>query len=175
MVSLLASSIVILALTHLAATLVGAGSITVAEWQYFRALSDGRIDDGERSHLVTLFFSLRFALILVLLTDIALGFVLFALPGAPTLSLTISYWFEMLIVLTLIFASWLRFYGHIPFWAGSATAFTGWWYLFGINLGYIPVSNFGAAVIGFIINIAIIAALFGYVRFLVREQSTKYS
>ena len=128
---LLASSIVLLALAHLAATLVGAGSITVAEWQYFRAISDGRISAGERSYLVALFFSLRFALVLVMLVDIVLGFVLYAVPGAPALSLTAPYWFEMVLVLVLIATSWLRFHGRIPFWAGSAIAFTGWWYLAG--------------------------------------------
>ncbi len=170
---LLSSSIVILVLAHIAATLVGVGSITVAEWQYFRALSDGRIDDGERAHIVSLFFSLRFALTLVLLIDILLGFVVFMSPQILSLASSVPYWFEMFIILSLITASWLRFHGRIPFWAGSAVAFTGWWYLFGMNLGYIPVESFGAAVIGFIVSIAVISGVFGYARFLARSYAQK--
>ncbi len=173
MTSFLTISIVILVFAHIAATLVGVGSITVAEWQYFRALSDGRIDDGERAHLVALFFSLRFALTLVLLTDILLGFAIFLFPHAPELVLSTPYWFEMFIILALIIASWLRFHGRIPFWAGSAVAFTGWWYLVGMNLGYIPVESFFAAVIGFIVSIAVISGVFGYARLLAQGYSQK--
>lgn len=173
MVSFLTSSIVILVLAHMAATLVGVGSITVAEWQYFRALSDGRIDDGERAHLVALFFSLRFALTLVLLTDILLGFAVFLFPHAPEIGLSAPYWFEMFIILSLIIASWLRFHGRIPFWAGSAVAFTGWWYLAGMALGYIPVESFGAAVIGLVVSVAVISGVFSYARFLAKGYSQK--
>ncbi len=170
MTSLFASSVVVLILVHLAATLTGAGSITVAEWQYFRALMDGRIDEGEKAHLRALFFSLRSALILMVFTDIVLSFVLFMLPGAPAISLTAHYWFGLFIAVVLVAVSWLRFHGRIPFLAGSSIAFTGWWYLAGIDMGYVPIRNFETALLGFVISIGIISAIFWFVRSLVRAQ-----
>lgn len=170
---ILTTSIVVLMFTHLAATIFGAGSITIAEWRYFRALSDGRIDDGERAHLVALFFSLRFALVLVLLTDVAAGIALYILPTSISLALTATYWFEMLVILVLILVSWMRFHGRVPFWVGSAIAFTGWWYLVGISLGYVPVTNFMAASIGFIVSALIIAGIFSYARVVAHGQAGK--
>ncbi|VAW32104.1 hypothetical protein MNBD_CPR01-407 [hydrothermal vent metagenome] len=169
--SLLASSAVVLVLVHLASTLVGAGSITVAEWQYFRALMDGRIDDGERAHLVALFFSLRFALVLMVLTDIAIATVLFFLQGAHPFGLNAIYWFGLSLAVILAGVSWLRFNARIPFWAGSAIAFSGWWYLAGMDMGYIPISGYFSAMLGFIVSVGVISALFGFVRFLVRLQA----
>ncbi len=168
--SFLASSVIVLVVVHLIATLLGAGSITVAEWQYFRALMDGRIDAGERAHLNALFFSLRYALVLMVLADVVLSVALYALPGAPAITLTAPYWLEMVLTILLIGASWLRFHGRIPFWAGSAIAFTGWWYLAGLDLGFLPVAGFGSAFVGFIVSVALIAVLFRYARFLVRAR-----
>ncbi len=168
--SVLASGIVALFLAHLFAVLFGAGSITFAEWQYFRAIRDGHIDEGERAHLSTLFFSLRFALVMVVLVDIALGIALYIAASPVVLALTSMYWFEMLIVLVLIITSWLRFHGRIPFWAGSSIAFVGWWYLVGMDIGFVPIEGFTSALLGFIISIFILAGLFGYVRFLVRTS-----
>ncbi len=169
--SFIASSVVVLVLLHLASTFVGAGSITIAEWRYFRALMDGRIDDGERAHLVALFFSLRFALVLMVLTDILLSVALFMLPGTSNITLTAPYWFGLSIATLLVGVSWLRFHGRIPFWAGSAFAFTGWWYLAGIDMGYVPIASFGSALIGFVISVGVISVIFGFMRFLVRLQA----
>ncbi len=170
---ILTTSIVVLMFTHLAATIFGAGSITIAEWRYFRAISDGRIDDGERAHLVALFFSLRFALVLVLLTDVAAGFALYILPTSISLALTTTYWFEMFVIFVLVLVSWMRFHGRVPFWIGSSIAFTGWWYLVGVSLGYVPVTNFAAAVIGFFVSAIIIAGIFGYARIIARRQVSR--
>jgi len=166
-----ASVIAALFIAHLFAVLLGAGSITFAEWQYFRAIADGRIDEGERSHLSALFFSLRFALVMMVLVDIVLGIVLYIAASSVVPALTSMYWFEMLIVLTLIATSWLRFHGHIPFWAGSSIAFVGWWYLAGMDIGFVPIEGFASALLGFVISIFVLAGLFGYVRFLVRSSS----
>ena len=117
--SALDTTVVALFIAHIIAVSFGAACITFAEWRYFRAISDGKIDLGERAHLVALFFSLRFALVMVILVDIALGFTLYVLGSNFTPALTASYWFETLIIFTLILVSWLRFHGRIPFWAGS--------------------------------------------------------
>ncbi|HQU07671.1 MAG: hypothetical protein B7X04_01915 [Parcubacteria group bacterium 21-54-25] len=171
--SVLVPIAVALFVAHMLATFLGASSITFAEWQYFHAIVDGRIEAGERAHLVTLFFSLRFALIMVLLVNILLGFVLAAAGSSFVPGLTTAYWFEMGIILVLITTSWLRFHGRIPFWAGSSIAFVGWWYLAGMDLGFVPVTDFAAAALGFAVSVIVLAALFGYVRFLVRSSSLR--
>lgn len=168
--SVLDTVVVALFVSHIIAVSFGAACITFAEWRYFRAIADGKIDSGERAHLVTLFFSLRFALVMVILVDIALGFALYVLGSSLTPSLTPSYWFETLIIFTLIFVSWLRFHGRIPFWAGSSIAFVGWWYLVGMDIGFVPIAGIGTAIFGFVASVVVMAALFGYTRFIVRTQ-----
>jgi len=163
--------LIALFIAHLVATLVGAGSIVLAEWRYFRAIVDGRIDAGERAHLVTLFFSLRFALIAVLIINILFGIVFLIVPHPLAPSLVTMYWFEMFIIFTLLIVSWLRFHGRIPFWAGSSFAFVGWWYLVGVDLGLVPTASFTADLLGFFLSVFVVALLFGYVRFLVAHSA----
>lgn len=152
---------------YILSSLLGASSITVAQWQYLRARADGRIDEGERAHLNTLFFSLRYALVIMVIAQIILGLLLFMTPHVFTIQFITTYLFEFSIAVVLVITSWLRFHGRIPFWAGSAIPFVGWWYLVEINLGYITVINAGFAFTGFIINVVLVAALFAGAHYLV--------
>ncbi len=152
--------IAVLSVVHTLSTFFGASSITIAQWQYFRARRDGHIDEGERAHLVTLFFSLRYALVVMIAMHLLLGLLLLINPHFFTAQFITLYLFELGIAFVLAATSWLRFHGRIPFWAGSAIAFVGWWYLAEIDLGYLVITGGISATIGFIANVAIIAALF---------------
>ncbi len=152
---------------YILSALLGASSITVAQWQYLRARTDGRIDEGERAHLNTLFFSLRYALVIMVIAQFILGILLFITPHIFTTQFITTYLFELSIAIILVVTSWLRFHGRIPFWAGSAISFVGWWYLAEINLGYITITSAGFAFIGFIINIVLVTALFTAAHYLV--------
>ncbi len=145
---------------HTLSTFLGAASITVAQWQYFRARRDGRIDDGERAHLVTLFFSIRYALVVFVIAHLILGLVILIVPHVFTGRFIEMYLFEFGVAAVLAVTSWLRFSGRIPFWAGSAIAFVGWWYLAEIDLGYMVITGTISTIVGFIMNIIIVAGLF---------------
>lgn len=145
---------------HALSALLGASSITVAQWKYFRARRDGHIDEGERAHLVILFFSIRYALIAFVIAHIILGLLLLITQQMFIGRFLEIYLFEFGIAVVLAVTSWLRFHARIPFWAGSAISFVGWWYLAEIYLGYLNIVNSISAVFGFIANIIIIAGLF---------------
>ncbi|HEC94249.1 MAG TPA: hypothetical protein ENI56_02685 [Candidatus Kaiserbacteria bacterium] len=145
---------------HALSAFLGAASITIAQWQYFRARRDGHIDEGERAHLVTLFFSVRYALVTFIITHLILGLLLLTVPHVFTGRFIEMYLFEFGVAVVLAVTSWLRFHARIPFWAGSAIAFVGWWYLAEIDLGYLVITGAVSATLGFIANIIIVAGLF---------------
>ncbi len=146
---------------HTLSAFLGVASITVAQWQYFRARRDGHIDEGEHAHLVTLFFSVRYALVTFIIAHLILGLILLTTAHVFTEKFITMYLFELGVAVVLAVTSWLRFHGRIPFWAGSAIAFVGWWYLAEIDLGYLVITGGISSTVGFIANIIIIAGLFG--------------
>lgn len=152
--------IVAISVVHTLSAFLGAFSITVAQWQYFRARCDGRIDDGERAHLVTLFFSMRYALVTFIIAHLILGLILIIMPYEFTGRFIEIYLFEFGIAAVLAVTSWLRFSARIPFWAGSAIAFVGWWYLAEMYLGYLNITDSISATLGFIANVIIVSGLF---------------
>ncbi len=83
------------------------------------------------------------------------------------------YLFEFGVAVVLAVTSWLRFHGRIPFWAGSAIAFVGWWYLAEIDLGYLVITGAVSATIGFIANIIIVAGLFAMAHFVLDKVTNR--
>lgn len=146
-------------------TFIGAFTALWSQLAYIRAMKDGKIDVAERAHLRIIGNGLRFGMSLLLLASLGLVIVAYALHAAQQPALTASYWTVIVLALLIIGVSWALSRQRISFALGSATAFTAWWFLAYLTLGWLPLLSFGAAVTFFAIATAIFYAMLQYARF----------
>lgn len=144
--------------------IIGAGGAVLGELSYFRAIRDGRIDRAERDHLSVIAGALRFGMLILLCSSIALVLVAYIYSSPLQLAYTAGYWALMTFALAVIAASWALARRKIAFWLGSAIAFTGWWMMALISLGRFPALGFGATLLFGIVAGVVIAGILGYLR-----------
>ncbi len=151
--------------------LIGAGAVIWGEIAYVRAVRDGKIDRAERAHLEALAHGLRFGMTLLLLASLALVIVEYAARAATQPALTTSYWALIVFALIVIYVSWALSRGRISFGLGSAIAFTGWWFLAYLAIGWLPPLAFGSMLAFFVIATAIFYAILQYARMLASPRT----
>lgn len=144
--------------------IIGAGGAVVGELFYFRAVRDGRIDTAEREQMMVVAKALRWGMILLLISSIALVLIdfIYVVPYQP--ALTSVYWVEMTIALVVIIASWSLSRRKIEHWLGAAAVFTGWWFLALLTLGHMTIITYGASIGVYVVATAIMACVLGYIR-----------
>lgn len=144
--------------------LIGAFATIWGELAYIRAMRDGKIDHAERAHLRTIAHGLRFGMTLLLISSFALVVVAFLSRASLQPVLTSSYWTLIVLALLVVYISWALSRKRISFALGSAIAFTAWWFLAYLTLGWMPTLSFGATITFFIVATAIFYAILGYAR-----------
>lgn len=150
--------------------IIGAGTTVWGEMAYVRAMRDGRIDHAERAHLNAIAHGLRFGMSLLLLSSFALVVIAFLLRASVQPALTPSYWMLIVIALLVLYVSWALSRNRISFALGSAIAFSGWWFLAYLTLGWIPPLSFGAIIAFFAIETAIFYGILQYARMLLKPS-----
>ena len=151
--------------------LIGAFTVVWGELAYLKAIRDGRIDRAERAHLRAIAHGLRFGMTLLLLASLALVITEYAAHAALQPALTSSYWTLVIFALLVVYVSWALSRERISFALGSAIAFTGWWFLAYLTLGWLPPLTFGATIAFFVVATAIFYAILQYARMLARPRS----
>lgn len=144
--------------------ILGAGGAVWGEITYFQAIRDGRIDRAEREHLGVIARALRWGMLVLLLSSIALVLLAFIVESPVQLAVTPSYWALMTFALAVIWASWALSRRKVAFWFGSAVAFTGWWMMALLALGRFPALSYGAMLAFAVVACAIIAGILAYLR-----------
>jgi FtsH-binding integral membrane protein len=144
--------------------LTGAFSVVWGELAYVRAMRDGRLNRAEREHLDHIARGLRFGMTLLLLSSFALVVVAYVAHAATQPALMANYWILIALALLVTGVSWALSRGRISFRLGTATAFTGWWFLAFLTLGQIPPLSFGSAVAFFVVATAIFYVLLWFAR-----------
>lgn len=147
---------------------VGAGTTIWGEFAYLRAMRDGTMDAAERAHLRIIAHGLRFGMTLLLLSSFALVVVAYVLHAQRQPAVTPDYWALMLIALVVIAVSWALSRKKISFALGSAIAFTAWWFLAYLTIGWVPGLSLGAVAGFFVVATAIFYAILSYARMLTR-------
>ncbi|MFZ2167817.1 MAG: hypothetical protein WAV50_03020 [Minisyncoccia bacterium] len=150
--------------------LVGAFTTVWGEIVYLHALRDGRIDHAERAHLRVIAQGLRFGMTLLLISSFALVGIAYASSAAYQPALTSGYWELIVLALVVVYVSWALSRGRISFALGSAIAFTGWWFLAYLTLGWMPSLSFGATLAFFVIATGIFYAILEYARMLANPK-----
>jgi FtsH-binding integral membrane protein len=151
--------------------LIGAFTTVWGELAYVRALRDGKIDHAEREHMRAIARGMHFGMTLLLLSSFALVVVAYLSHATLQPAQTPSYWSLMLFALLVTYVSWALSRKRISFAFGSAIAFTGWWFLAYLTLGWIPPLSFGATVAFFVVATAVFYGMLQYVRMLAKPRA----
>jgi hypothetical protein len=147
--------------------LIGASTTVWGEMAYLSAMKDGKIDHAERAHLRIIAHGLRFGMTLLLTSSFALVIIAYLERAALQPALTTSYWTLIILALLAIYVSWALSRKHISFALGSAVAFTAWWFLAYITLGWMPAQSFGTMIAFFVVATGIFYGILQYARFLI--------
>lgn len=149
---------------------VGAGTTIWGELAYLRAMRDGTIDAAERAHLRIIAHGLRFGMTLLLLSSFALVVVAYLLHAQRQPAVTPSYWALILIALVVVWVSWALSRKKISFPLGSAIAFTAWWFLAYLTIGWVPELSLGATIGFFVVATGIFYGVLAYSRMLTHPK-----
>ncbi|MFA6503048.1 MAG: hypothetical protein WCT45_02210 [Candidatus Paceibacterota bacterium] len=151
--------------------LIGACTTVWGELAYLRALRDGKFDHAERMHMRAIAHGMHFGMTLLLLSSLALVVVAYLSHAATQPAQTASYWTLSIFALLVIYVSWALSRKRITFALGSAIAFTAWWFLAYLTLGWIPILSFGASVAFFVVATVVFYGMLQYVRMLAKPRS----
>lgn len=158
------------AMLHTLGALIGAGFVTFAEVFYTQAASDGKIDHHERKYLRHLFHGLKFGMILVILSAMALIVLEYLVPDAPQDVLAAPFWFLQTLTLLVLTFGWMLSKDRAAWWFSSAAILVAWWMMLAIDLGYLNSFGYIMLVMMYLLATFIVAGVLHYVRVLVRAR-----
>lgn len=150
--------------------LIGAYTTIWGELAYIRAMRDGKIDHAERAHLRVIAHGLRFGMTLLLISSFTLVIVAYLSHSVLQPAFTSTYWTLVAFSLIIVYVSWALSRKQISFPLGSAIAFTAWWFLAYITIGWMPSLSFGATVAFFVVATGIFYAILEYARMLAHHK-----
>ena len=151
--------------------LVGAFSTVWGEIAYMHAIRDGKLDHAERMHLRAIGHGLRFGMTLLLIASLALVVVAYLSRAALQPALTPGYWTLIVFAILIVYVSWALSRNRISFGLGSAIAFTAWWFLAYLTIGWIPPLAFSSAVAFFVVATGIFYGILQYARLLAHPKT----
>lgn len=149
---------------------VGAVTTVWGELAYQRAYKDGNIDAAERAHLHIIAHGLRFGMTLLLVASLALVVIAYVLNFTVQPGTTPSYWVLIVVALATVCVSWALSRKKISFALGSAMAFTGWWFLAYLTIGWLPPLPIGSTIGFLIVSAALFYGILQYARMLSRGR-----
>lgn len=117
---------IILVILHLAGTVLGVGGATFLEIFLNKALSDGVMDDKEKSYMHTIYTFVRVGLAVSIITGI--GFLLIYWQHDQTSRLMNPVlWAKLSMIVVIIINAVLLAQHKIGLYWGSALSFVSWW------------------------------------------------
>lgn len=119
---------------------LGVGCSTVAITQFFAAISDGKIDEGERRVMGVVYIILRVAMVLILLSTLVQAGLLYSVIGDNYIApFSAGIW----LIILVLFANAVAMTKHwIPSTFGPGIQ-AGSWYSLGIMFALVPVGLTG--------------------------------
>lgn len=150
--------------------LIGAYTTIWGELAYLRAMKDGHVDHAERAHLRVIAHGLRFGMTLLLISSFALVVIAYLSHSTLQPAFTSTYWTLIIFSLLIVYVSWALSRKRISFSLGSAIAFSAWWFLAYITIGWMPALSFGAMLGFFVVATGIFYAILEYARLLTHPK-----
>ncbi|MEX0917496.1 MAG: hypothetical protein WDZ90_03175 [Candidatus Paceibacterota bacterium] len=134
------------------------GASTFALTFYFMGIKDGTIDASEKRFMHAVYFALRLALALIIVTEVyyLYQYGLANFPLAPTLEILLFRW----AVIAIIIVNAVLMHIHkMPMWLGPALAGGSWYTLFAVSVwpnltaGFIELSIYYAVFVIFMVGL----------------------
>jgi len=153
----------LLKIVHLIGTALGVGGATYAEVFYLKAAKDSQIDPREHSTLKTIYYVLRFGMILLVLSGFGY-LILYRLTGNSAALYNPRLWAKLTIVLVLLFGVVFWYVRRIPMWLGSAVSLVSWYAALvlgawrGLQASYLSILG------GYLVAIIIVAVILTWIR-----------
>lgn len=152
-----------LIIIHLIGTVLGAGGATFAEIFYLKAKKDGIIEPLEIDHLRTIYFILRIGLFILVISGFGL-LLFYRLAGAGEILLNAKLWAKLLIVVILIFNSFLIQVKKIPIWLGASISLTSWYSALILGSWRTLDASFIKIIIVYIIAVFVVAGILDLIK-----------
>lgn len=135
---------------------LGVGSSTLAITNFFVAISDGKIDEGERRMMGIVYIVLRVAMGIILVTTVALSAIQYIQFGPMYFSpFVIGFW----VLIGVLFVNALLMTKHIvPSNIGPALQ-ASTWYTMGIMLALSSLGLYGFSLLAFSVGYAVMITL----------------
>lgn len=162
-----------LQMVHTLGAALGAVGVTFAEFFYTRAVADGKIDTCEKKHIHRTLWALQWGVCTVVLSGLALIIVEYFIPEGSQAVLTAPFWMTHTLTLVVITFGFLISRSLVPWWLGSATAFSAWWMMLALDgwrnvpLGYV------ALLLAYVLFTVAVVVVFHYVRSVLRERGER--
>lgn len=138
---------------------LGVGGSTLAILNFFVALADGTIDEGERRMMGVVYIVLRVAMVLILITTAAIAYMYISAGDDYFMPYTVGYW---TLLLVLYANATLMTKRIMPSTVGPALQ-AATWYTLGILTALVPLrhTNFSyfEFVVGYLAAIALAVAI----------------
>ena len=165
------SLITFFATLHTFGAIIGVATVTFAETFYTAAARDGIIDHHERKYLRQLFHGLRFGMILVLLSGVALVVLEYLVPDATQLVLEAPFWALMTLTLIVIGFASMLVSKTTPWRVASSGILVGWWFILLLDLGYMNSLGYINIMLLYVLASVLIAGVLGYAQVLLKKKS----
>jgi len=163
----------VLQMIHTLGAALGAAGVTFAELYYTRAVVDGKIDTCEKTHIHRTLWALQWGVCTVVLSGIALIVVEYYIPDVSQIVLTAPFWMTHTLTVVVITLGFLISRSLIPWWFGSAAAFSAWWMMLAIDGWRDMPLNYLSLVIAYVLLTVGVIAVFHYVRSVLIEREER--
>jgi hypothetical protein len=154
--------------------IIGTAFVTWGEIFYTRAAADERIDHHERKYLRHLFRSMKFGMLLVLISSVALVVLEYLVPTAPETVLTSPFWALQTFVWLILILGWLLSKDRVAWWFGSAAILVAWWMIVLIDFGFLDSYTYLVLIAAYVVVTFVLAGLLGYVRIWTRRHLSSH-
>lgn len=164
-----------LLMIHALGAALGAAGVTFAELFYTQAVVDGKIDSCEKKHIEHTLWALQWGVSIMVLAGIGLIIVEYFLPYSEQTVLTAPFWMIHTLTVVVIVFGFLISRNLVPWWLGSAAAFSAWWTMLALHAWRTIPLGYLALWLAYVLVTAAAICIFPYIRsFLIdREKRSR--
>lgn len=160
---------------HTLGALLGAGSVTLAEWWYLHGVAHGKLDAVETRHIKSTFFGLRWGMSLVLLSGLGLIVVEYFLPEVPQHVLFTPFWMTNALTVLILILGFLLSRKLVPLWFGGSASFTAWWMIVLLDASHVQgtTPSFVSLCISYVVTTILVVFSLACIRGMLRAHQQK--
>ncbi len=158
---------------HAVGTMIGTIMSMYAEIFYIEAAADDKIDHHERKYLRRIFRGMKFGLVLVILSGLALIVLEYLVPHVSSGIIVAPFWAMQTVTALLVGFGFLLSRRQVQWWLASGAILAGWWILLFIDLGRYNSFSYLSILVMYAVMTFVFAGVLWYARYLARQSARK--